>query len=252
MRVRHVLVRALALAAICGAVAGVVGAGAQTLGLPEVTVTAPPVTPSWKKWNPYSSNPRVEEEKWPDVPCSASRISSGAPTRCQTGPPLGHEGMGLPAGSGQAIDPSNCRMAHDLVITDTGNLVIEADAIVVDPYFVSAIGSQHKGCYVQAHYSDLREDFPDMNQMTRRGNGWRNYVESGDLTTMEFSVGSSNCRAFEKRGPVWRGGHVYVIHASVCRKDGRAVEAADIDLALGSLQVRQYEPRGNLRPPPPQ
>jgi hypothetical protein len=251
MRGGGVLARALALAAIYGASPGADGARAQTLGLPEVTVTAPPVTPSWKKWNPYSSNPRVEEGKWPEIPCSTSRITSGAPIYCQTGPPLGHEGMGLPSGSAQSIDPSNCRMAHDLVITDTGNLVIEADAVVVDPYFVSAIGSQHKGCYVQSHYSDLREDFPDMNQMTRRGSGWRNYVENGDLSTMEFSVGASNCRALEKRGPTWRGGHVYVIHASLCRKDGRVVEAADIDLVLGSVQVRQYEPRGNLRPPPP-
>jgi hypothetical protein len=141
-------------------------------------------------------------------------------------------------------------MAYDLVITIIANLVIEADAVVFDPYFVSAIGSQHKGCYVRSHYSDLREDFPDMNQMTRRGSGWQNFVESGDLSMMEFLVGSSNCRALEKRGPTWRGGHVYVIHASFCRKDGHAVEATDIDLALGSLQVRQYEPRGNLRPPP--
>jgi hypothetical protein len=249
MRIAGVLARTLALAALCGAAPG---ASTQTLGLPEVSVTAPPVIPSWKKWNPYSSNPRVEGEKWPEIPCSASRISSGAPTHCQTGPPLGHEGMGLPSGATQSIDPSNCRMAHDLVISDFGNLVIEADAIVFDPYFVSAIGSQHKGCYVRSHYSDLREDFPDMNQMTRRGSGWCNYVENGDLSTMEFWVGSSNCRALEKRGPTWRGGHIYVIHASVCRKDRRAVEATDIDLVLGSVQVRQYEPRGNLRPPPPQ
>jgi len=170
-------------------------------------------------------------------------------SRLQDRPALGHEGMGLPSGN-LSIDPSNCRMAHDLVISDTGNLVIEADAVVVDPYFVSAIGSQHKGCYAQAHFSDLREDFPDMNQMTRRGNAWRNFVEDGDLSTMEFALGSSNCRALEKRGPTWRGGHIYVIHASVCRKDGRAVDTADVDFAVGSLQVRQYEPRGNLRPPP--
>jgi len=222
---------------------------AQTVGLPEVTVTAPPITPSWKKWNPYSTNPRVEEDKWPVVPCSDSRISSGAAAGCRTGPPLGHEGMGLPAGN-LGIDPSNCRIAHDLVITNVANLAIEADVIVVDPYFVSAIGSQHKGCYVQSHYSDLREDFPDMNQMTRKGSRWRDYVEAADLSTMEFSVGSSDCRALEKRGPTWRGGHVYVIHASVCRNDGGVVGPGDIDLALGSLQVRQYEPRGNLRPPP--
>jgi hypothetical protein len=116
--------------------------------------------------------------------------------------------MGLPLGSTQSIDPSNCRMAHDLVFTDTGNLMIEADAIVVDPYFVSAIGSQHKGCYAQAHFSDLRDDFPDMNQVTRRGTAWRNFAESGNLSTMEFSLGSSDCRAVEKRGPTWRGGHI--------------------------------------------
>jgi hypothetical protein len=249
MRAIDALARALIASGIClGMLSG--GTLAQTLGLPEVTVTAPPITPSWKKWNPYSSNPRVEEDRWPEIPCSGSRISSGTAAACKTGPPLGHEGMGLPLGSTQSIDPSNCRMAHDLVFTDTGNLMIEADAIVIDPYFVSAIGSQHKACYVQAHFSDLREDFPDMNQMTRRGNAWRNFVESGDLSTMEFTLGASECRAVEKRGPTWRGGHTYVIHASVCRKDGRNVDAANVEFALGSLHVRQYEPRGNLRAPP--
>jgi len=241
--------RGLLAAAIVCATAGSFRAEAQTLGLPEVTVTAPPVTPQWKKWSPYSSNPRVEEDKWPEIPCSGSRIISGAAAACRTGPPLGHEGMGLPYGN-LSIDASNCRMAHDLVITDTGNLMIEADAVVVDPYFVSATGSQHKGCYVQSHFSDLREDFPDMNQVTRKGSGWHDYVDSGDLSRMDFSIGSIACRAVEKRGPTWLGGHTYVIHASVCRKDGRTVEAADVEYALGSLQVRLYEPRGNLRPPP--
>ncbi len=247
--------RAVSVAAIICIVLGIsivsgdFRAAAQSVGLPEVTVTAPPIVPQWKKWNPYSSNTRVEEEKWPEIPCSASRISSGAATNCQTGPSLGHEGMGLAMGN-LSIDPSNCRMAHDLVTTTLGNLVVEADAIVVDPYFVSAIGSQHNGCYVQSHYSDLRKDFPDMNQMTRKGTGWHDYIESGDLSKMDFSIGSIACQAVEKRGPTWLGGHTFVIHASVCRKDGHAVEATDIALALGTLQIRQYEPRGNLRPPP--
>jgi hypothetical protein len=67
---------------------------------------------------------------------------------------------------------------------------------------------------------------------------------------MDFSIGSIVCRAVEKRGPTWRAGHIFVIHASVCRRDGQPVKATDINLALGSLQVNQYEPRGNLRPPP--
>ena len=81
--------------------------------------------------------------------------------------------MGLPSCSVLPVDASNYRMGHDLVITSLGNLVIEADAIVVDPYCVSALGSQHKGCHVQSHYSDLREDFPEMNQITRKGSAWR-------------------------------------------------------------------------------
>ena len=67
---------------------------------------------------------------------------------------------------------------------------------------------------------------------------------------MEFAIGSAQCRAIEKRGPTWLGGHVYVIHASICRKDGHAVEPTYIALALGSLQLRQYEARGNLCAPP--
>jgi hypothetical protein len=93
MRAIDALARALIAAGICcGTLSG--GTLAQTLGLPDVTVTAPPITPSWKKWNPYSSNPRVEEEKWPDIPCGDSRISAGGATNCRTGPPLGQDGMG--------------------------------------------------------------------------------------------------------------------------------------------------------------
>ena len=53
----HRLGWAVAAAVIIWAVTGVFRAEGQSVGLPEVTVTAPPVTPSWKKWNPYSSNP---------------------------------------------------------------------------------------------------------------------------------------------------------------------------------------------------
>ena len=249
MRAALALARRLLPTAILLLAPGAFGADPSNLGLPEVTVTAPPITPSWKKWTPYPSNPRVEEDKWPDRPCKGSKISSGAASTCKTGPLLGHEGMGLSNGN-LSIDASNCRIGHDLVITNFGNLAVEADAIVVDPYYVSAIGSQHKGCYVQSHYSDLREDFPDMNQMTRKGTGWRDFVENGDLSTMAFSIGSSDCRAIEKRGPTWLGGHVYVIHASICRNDRRAVEPRDIDYVVGSLLIRQYDPRGNLRAPP--
>jgi hypothetical protein len=140
-------------------------------------------------------------------------------------------------------------MAHDLVITNSGILMIEADAIVVDPYFVSAIGSQHKGCYVQSHYSDLREDFPDMNQITWKTSGWHDYTENGDLSTMDFSIASIARRAVEKRGPTWRGGHTFVIYASICRRDGIRSRRLTSVSPL-ALRVDQYEPPGNLRPPP--
>jgi len=86
--------------------------------------------------------------------------------------------------------------------------------------------------------------------MTRNGGGWRNFLENGDLTSMAFTLGRDNCVAFEKRGPPWKFGHVYVMHASVCRRDGGAVGAPEIDHVVAALLVRTYEPRGNLRAPP--
>jgi len=38
-----------------------------------------------------------------------------------------------------------------------------------------------------------------------------------------------------------------VLHASICRTDTAAVRAEDISYTLGSLQIRQYDPAGNLR-----
>jgi hypothetical protein len=152
-------VQALAIAASS---ADALGADAS-LALPDVTVTARPATPEWKKWNPYGGSTRVEEDKWPDIPCSASRIAAGAATGCKTGPLLSHTGAGLPAND-RSVDWSNCKMAHDLVMTKLANLTVEADVIVVPPYFVSAIGPMHKGCAAQAGFGDLREEFPDMNR----------------------------------------------------------------------------------------
>jgi len=248
--VGHKAISRLAAVATLAAIACSASAGAadeQKLApLPEVTVTAPrPVTPPEKKFIPYFGNPRVEEDKWPDIPCRDSRVGVAAAGTCKTGTPQETAPGLLPNGPN-----SNCRIAHDLVMTNLGNLTIEADVMVFDPYYVSGIGHQHKFCAVQTGYGDLREDFPDMNQMTRKGIGWRNFLDNGDLSTMEFSVASSECMAVEKRGPRWGIGRVYVIHASICRNDRRAVAATDVDYALGSLRVTTYESRGNLRSPP--
>ena len=86
-----------------------------------------------------------------------------------------------------------------------------------------------------------------MNQVTRRGTNWRSLVSNGEDKSIEFSDGPYNCIAVHKPGPPWRGGYVYMLHASICRTDTAIVRAEDISYALGSLQVRQYDPVGNLR-----
>jgi hypothetical protein len=236
---------AIVAAAIIASGSGAFAQQTQQVPLPEVTVTAPPVTPPAQKFTPFFGNPRVEEDKWPDIPCGASRVGVAAVGTCKSGSPQETAAGFLPAGP-----DSNCRIAHDLVMTNLGPLTIEADVMVFDPYYVSGIGHQHKYCAVMTGYGDLRADFADMNQVTRKGSGWRNFLDDGDLSTMQFSVGSSECLAVEKRGPRWGIGRVYVIHASLCRNDRRPVEATDVDYILGSLRVTTYEPRGNLRPPP--
>ena len=64
---------------------------------------------------------------------------------------------------------------------------------------------------------------------------------------MEFSVGADNCLALEKRGPRWGGGFIYLIHASICRKDGRPVDASNVATVIGAIQVQGRDPNGNLR-----
>ena len=238
----------LAMSIVCAA-SGAFAAGQATLGLPDVSVTAPKLTPAWKKYSPYLGDIRVEEDKWPSIPCAGSRIASTGVGSCKRGPSFGPAALGAPQGA-SSVQISNCKIAHDLVMTDVGALRVEADVQTFDPAYVSSIGFQHLACFVESGYSDLRDDFPDMNQMTRQGDNWRNFREAGDLSTMEFSIGPSHCWAAEKRGPRWGGGHVWVIHASFCRADGRPIEPADLSRILAVLQVRQYESDGNLRAAP--
>jgi hypothetical protein len=88
-----------------------------------------------------------------------------------------------------------------------------------------------------------------MNQVTRRGTNWRNLVADGEDKSIEFSDGPLNCVAIHRAGPKWRGGYVYMLHASICRTDTTTVRAEDVSYTLGPLQLRQYDPVGNLRPP---
>src|SRR5882757_6139909 len=107
----------LVLMLIACPVSGASGADQSPLALPDVSVTAPPITPPWKKFSPYLGNTRVEEDKWPNIPCTGSRIASAGAGNCKRGPSFGPAALGTPQGA-SSIQISNCRIAHDLVVSD--------------------------------------------------------------------------------------------------------------------------------------
>jgi hypothetical protein len=117
---------------------------------------------------------------------------------------------------------------------------------VFDPYYISALGHQRQDCYVEAIPRSLREQLVDMNHVTRQATGWGTMREGGDLTMLDFTVGPDQCLAFEKRGPRWGGGYIWLVHAATCRKDGRPVTVADVDAVMGALHIEQRDPNGNL------
>jgi len=232
-----------------------VGAAAQqtNLTVPNVTVTAPApvVTPPYMRdpgqayaRNPYSGRSRVEEDKFPEVPCTTTRIASVAGGRCLQGYRL------IPGATDQITNPkgaSNCDISLDVTTYRAGALSVEADTVITDPYKVSAIGIHSSYCYVNGHPEYNQEDFQDMNQVTRRGANWRNLAGDGENKSIEFTDGPHQCVAVKKAGPPWQGGYIYMLHASICRIDAAALQPQDVAYALGQLQIRQYDPAGNLR-----
>jgi hypothetical protein len=247
---------------ICGLAGAVVvlaiisptsGAYAQEtkLPVPNVTVTAPaaPVEPPylrnpWKSFqrNPYAGRYRVEEDKFTEVPCTETRIASSAGGKCLQGYRL-VKGTVLFAQKGGL----KCDMALDVVMYRVGNLSIEASTLIFDPYKLAATGLPGKYCYVVRNPGYDQEDFQDLNQVTRRGSNWRNLLSNGEEKSIEFSDGPHNCVAVHKPGPRWKGGSAYMLDASIGRTDTAAVRTEDIAYTLGSLQIRQYDPTGNLR-----
>jgi hypothetical protein len=225
-----------------------------TLTVPNVIVTAPaPKAPPYLREpgrayarNPYAGRYRVDESRFPVVPCTATRIASVAGGKCLLGYRL------ITAQTDQITNPkggSNCDMALDVVTYNIGNLSIEADTLITDPYKTTAIGFHSSFCYVNGDSGYNQEDFEDMNQVTRRGTDWRNPTGDGEDKSMEFSDGPHQCVAVKKAGPHWEGGYIYMMHASVCRVDTAALQPADVTYALQYLQIRQYDPTGNLRRP---
>jgi hypothetical protein len=186
---------------------------AQTT-LPEVEVTAPAVPPPPPPQFPPSmgmlGKTRVEEDKWVEVPCGSSRMNAAAAAgKCQTGP-LVQSFLSYMAGE-PPIGYGDCTIVHPLVIAVIGRFAVEADVLVFDPYKVTA-GPYNGKCTVWSGYEHLTDDFRDMNQVTRRGVGWRNFVagngQSGAQNTIEFANGSRDCLAVERLGPPWHGGIV--------------------------------------------
>ena len=129
----------------------------EQLTLPRVTVSVPaiPVSPPYLRdpgtayqRNPYTGRYRVEEDKFREVPCAATRIASAAGGKCLQGYRL------LPGATDQITNPkggSNCDLALDVVMYSVGNLSIEADTLIFDPYKLTAIGHQtSQFCYVKA------------------------------------------------------------------------------------------------------
>jgi hypothetical protein len=249
------------LRALSGALAAaavlLVGRGGMaqntTLTVPEVTVTAPApaASPPYLREpgsayarNPYSGRYRVEEDKFPEVPCTATRLASVTGGKCLQGYRL------ITALTDQITNPkggSNCDIALDVAIYTVGNLTVEADTTITDPYKVTAIGFHSAYCYVNGYSGYDQEDFQDMNQVTRRGTNWHNLVGDGEDKSIEFSDGPHRCIAVKKAGPPWQGGYVDMIHASICRTDTGAVQPRDVTDALQYLQIRQHDPIGNLQ-----
>jgi hypothetical protein len=224
------------------------GACAQDskLAVPNVTVTAPavPVPPPYV--NSGYGRYRVEEDKFGEVPCSQTRIAFGPTGKCLQGYRLG-----IDTNASRYLGSSPCDMGFDVVMDTTGKLNVEADILVFDPYKVVASGgSPPRFCYVYPQRRYDEKKFQDMNQVTRRGTNWHNFVideQDRQNRSIEFSDGPHNCVAVLRHGPVWRGGYIWMMHASICRTDTAAVQPEDTAYVLGSLQTRIYDPAGNLR-----
>jgi hypothetical protein len=241
---------AIVMAAMMALVVSSAYAQDERLKVPKVIVLAeaapgepPYMRDPWKSYarNPYFGRYRVEEGNFVEVPCTATRIAFAQGGRCLQGYRLT-----LPEVSG-TNNSNPCDMALDVVGANTGKLYIEADILAFDPYKVTATGSPPRWCYVHGYMGYDQEDFQDMNSVTRRGTNWHNLQINGQARSIEFSDGSHNCVAVLRPGPVWLGGYMYMMHASICRSDTAAVQAGDIAYVLGSLETRIYDPVGNLR-----
>jgi hypothetical protein len=232
----------------------------RQLTVPNVTVTAPaiPTQPPdltgdpFKAYarNPYAGRYRVDENRFAKVPCADTRIAAATTGNCLRGYRLTGGLAYMP--SGNIPRTKRCDIALDVVSFDVADLSIEADVLIMDPNKVTADGYPGPDCYVSGYDGFNQRDFEDINQVTRRGSNWHDLEGTGDDKSMAFSDGPRDCIAVRRHGPRYLGGYTYMLRASICRTDGASIAPADIARALAAMKIREYDPDGNLRPPPPQ
>jgi hypothetical protein len=245
------VVRIMAAPALLVLAALPVAAPQAQTPLPDVNITAPAPPSRQKGFTPYTSHTRVEEDKWPAMPCTGglSRIDMGPGGKCQYGGAI----ETFMAMAGRSTVDVQCDISHQLVIADAGGYQIEADVLIFDPYKIvsgPATGHLDKWCYIWSGYRDIPAEFYDMNQVARRGTAWRNLVKADNQSTIEFNEGPHACIAVERLGPPWHGGYVWSVHATICRPTNAPLTGADIDAVFGMMKLQVYDPVGNLAGPP--
>jgi len=216
--------------------------------VPPVDVTARAPIQQVNPFKPYSGDTRVDEARWPVIPCNIARVDLGPGSRCQTGTPVEtflEQGLGT----------GRCDIARQLAMIQNARYQVEADIMVFDPYKVvasTATGHQGKNCFVWSGYTNMPDDFHDMNQMTRRATSWGALQKGDPQSTIAFTDGARGCLAVERLGPPWHGGYVWVVHFSICPVAAAPLQLADVDSVFGMLKITVFDPKGNLRAPGPQ
>jgi hypothetical protein len=252
------------------------GAHGQTNAttLPPVTVTAPPFVPLYLRpgnglrafeRNAYFGNNRVEESQFAPVPCRGFRIdpvAAGASDRnCLEGYHLVPAYVYGTIGEGDETAPRHCEIDHDVAIYNIGELSVEADVFVFDPYKLTAdTGFPDANCYVAGDPGYDQQDFADMNRITRGGTDWHDWRgktctwsdlrAACETKSIEFSYGRHKCVAIRRPGPRWEAGFVWILTASICRIDSASLQPGDVARALAAVQIHRYDPVGNLARPP--
>ena len=265
------LVVAIAVAAAARFSSAAFAEQTNQMTLPEVTVTAPFVPLDLRpgngvkafERNPYFGNNRVEENRFAPVPCSGFRIdpaSAGASDRtCLQGYRLVPASVHVSNGRGDT-SITHCEIDHDVTIYNVGDLSVEADVLVFDPYKLTGTGFPDRDCYVAGYTGYDQEDFQDMNRITRGGTDWHdlrgetcNWSDlraACETKSIEFSYGPHKCIAVRRPGPRWHGGFVWMLTASICHTDLEGMQPGDVDRALDAVQIRRYDPVGNIARPP--